>query len=252
MIINRNPHQTRWPYILITLLILTAVTITALLYFRPFWLFRSVARIERFALWSDWFADPQSHPDWAINAGERCGDAPMLLPTTGFIGVGYGDSFRPGRSHSGYDIFSPDGLENTTPVVAAYDGYLTRESNWRSAVIIRHPNFPAVVDGSAPGQQIWSYYTHMASADGTESYISPEFPRGTFEYYVEAGTVLGYQGTWSGNPANPTGLHLHFSIVKSSAANGYTNETDIKNTYDPAPFLGVASNTGSALVCPTG
>ena len=31
-------------------------------------------------------------------------------------------------------------------------------------MIIRHPDFPAVV----PGEQIWTFYTHMASADGAE------------------------------------------------------------------------------------
>lgn len=201
---------------------------------------------DRFLRLRAWLADPAGHTRWAVSAGQRCQPgAPMLIPTSGYIGFGWSDSFRPGHSHSGYDIFSPDGENNITPVVAAYEGYLTRETDWRSAVIIRHPDFPAVV----PGEQIWTYYTHMASADGETSYISARFPPGTHEVFVEAGTLLGYQGNWSGNPVAPTGLHLHFSVVKSAIAGGYANETEIANTYDPGPFLGVIRNQEGVLTC---
>lgn len=193
-----------------------------------------------------WFANPAAHQEWLIQPTQRCSpDAAMVMPTAGYIGFGWDDSFRPGHRHSGYDIFSPDGAVNVTPVVAAYDGYLTREPGWKSAVIIRHPDFPAVV----PGEQIWTFYTHMASADGAESFISPQFPPGTREVFVPAGTLLGYQGNWSGSAGKPTGIHLHFSIVKSTPGGGYANETDIENTYDPAPFLGVTRNNAGLLLC---
>ena len=169
----------------------------------------------------------------------------MLMPTNGYIGFGRGDSFRPGHQHSGYDIFTPDGAVNTTPVIAAFDGYLTRETDWRSSVIIRHPDFQPVVGG----EQIWTYYTHMASADGQQSFIASQFPPGTRDLFVPAGTLLGYQGNWSGTAGNPTGIHLHFSIVKSTPSGGYANETDIENTYDPAPFLGVTRNAAGVLTC---
>ncbi len=52
----------------------------------------------------------QAHPEWAVRAGERCGEAPFLLPTNGFIGYLWGDSFRPGHSHQGIDIFGGKGL----------------------------------------------------------------------------------------------------------------------------------------------
>ena len=100
-----------------------------------------------------------------------------------------------------------------------------------------------------PGEQIWTYYTHMASADGSQSFIDPAFPAGTRELFVPAGTLLGYQGNWSGNAANPTGIHLHFSIVKSTPGGSYADETDIANTYDPGPFLGVVRNAAGVLVC---
>ena len=207
---------------------------------------RLAAAAERLLRLSAWFADPAANPEWTVLAGVRCQpDAPMLLPTAGYIGFGWDDSFRPGHRHSGYDIFSPERAVNVTPVIAAHDGYLTREPGWRSAVIIRHPDFPAIV----PGEQIWTYYTHMASADGSQSFIAPQFPAGTRELFVPAGTLLGYQGNWSGNAASPTGIHLHFSVVKSTPGGSYADETDISNTYDPGPFLGVTRNAAGVLGC---
>lgn len=182
----------------------------------------------------------------AVKAGQRCGDAPMLIPTDGLIVFGWGDSFRPGHRHTGFDIFGPGEQEGVVPVVAAYDGYLTREATWRSAVILRHENVPG-----APEPVIWTYYAHMASADGETSFIAPEFPPGTYNHFVKAGTLLGYQGRWSGNPQQPTGLHLHFSVVKSTPTGGYANETVLENTYDPAPFLGVEKQN-DVWVCPQG
>ena len=88
----------------------------------------------------------------------------------------------------------------------------------------------------------------MASADGETSYIEPDFPQGTYEQFVEAGTLLGYQGTWSGRPS-PIALHLHFSVVKSVEGGGYANETTIENTYDPAPFLGIEEWEDGILRC---
>lgn len=207
---------------------------------------RLAAGVEQIGRLRAWFDDPAANAQWTVLAGRRCTpDAPMLMPTNGYIGFGWDDSFRPGHRHSGYDIFTPDGAVNTTPVIAAYDGYLTREADWRSSLIIRHPDFAPVVGG----RQIWTYYTHMASADGQQSFIAPQFPPGTHELFVPAGTLLGYQGNWSGTPGNPTGIHLHFSVVESNAAGGYADETDIANTYDPALFLGVQRNAAGILIC---
>jgi hypothetical protein len=243
-------HPSPLPKILLTLVILILAGGFALRFLIPRIAYGSNARLASIGTW---FADPSAHPEWWINVNTTCGAAPMLIPTTGFIGVGYNDSFRPGHHHTGYDIFSPDGAENVTPILAAYDGYLTREGDWRSAVIIRHPDFPTFPGAPAgvPGNQIWTYYTHMASADGTVSYISPAFPAGTHDVFVKAGTLLGYQGTWSGDPSNPTGLHLHFSVVKSNPDGSYMNETDIANTYDPAPFIGVTLDEEGFLLCRT-
>jgi peptidoglycan LD-endopeptidase LytH len=183
----------------------------------------------------EFFADPASHEEWKMRAGTRCGDTPFIFPTDGMVGFLWDDSFRIGHHHQGIDIFA--GTEaGVTPVIAAYDGYLTRLADWKSSVILRIPNDPL-----QPGRQIWLYYTHMADRDGS-SYIVADFPPGTSEVFVPAGTVLGYQGDYSGDPDNPTGIHLHFSIVRDDGSGNFLNELAIKNTYDPSTYLGLELN----------
>ena len=183
----------------------------------------------------DWFQDQTSRPELMMTSGSKCGDAPFIFPTNGLIGFIWDDSFRPGHRHSGLDIFS--GTEvGVTPIVAAYPGYLTREADWISTVIIRVPEDPL-----KPNRQIWVYYTHMADPNGN-SFVSSAFPQGTKEVFVEAGTFLGYMGNYSGDPANPVGIHLHISVVKDDGFGNYTNELEINNTYDPSPYFGMPLN----------
>ena len=183
----------------------------------------------------EWIKHPLNHPDWSIKAKEQCPEAVFSMPTSGFIGFLWDDSFRPGHRHSGLDIFS--GTEpGTTPVFAAMDGYLTRESDWISTIIIRIPQ-----DLLNPEQQIWTYYTHMADKDG-KSFVEATFPPGTTEVFVEAGTLLGYQGNFSGTAGSPTGNHLHFSIVKDDGSGKYLNELEIENTIDPSPYFQISLN----------
>jgi len=194
--------------------------------------FRPTAR--RFIYLRDWFNDPQAHSAWTIQAGQHCGGAPFVFPTHGYIGFLWSDSFRLTHHHQGLDIFGGTGPDQI-PVLAAYPGYLTRLPDWKSSLILRIPDDPL-----QPGRQIWLYYTHMADQQGN-SFIASEFPPGVSEVFVEAGTLLGYQGNYSGDPANPTGVHLHFSIVKDK--NGqFMNELDIRNTLDPSPYFGLALN----------
>ena len=198
-----------------------------------------------------WLNNPQAYAAWSIAVATRCGDAPMLLPTNGYVGFGWDDSFRPGHRHSGLDIFGPDLENNLTPIVAAYDGYLTREADWKSTVIIRHPAFPAVpAAGITADTEIWTYYTHMASRDGTASYVAAEFPPGTHEQFVKAGTLLGRQGNWGGSLWQLTGRHLHFSVVKTKPTGGYADEREIINTYDPLPLLGLVKRSDGLIRCP--
>ena len=190
--------------------------------------------------------DPSSRPDLLVKAGAQCASAPFIFPTDGLIGFIWDDSFRPGHRHQGIDIFS--GTEpGLTSVTAAYPGYLTRLPDWRSTVIIRVPQDPLQA-----GRQIWVYYTHMADPQGN-SFISDTFPAGTSEVFVEAGTFLGYQGNYSGDPLNPVGVHLHISIVKDDGFGKYTNELKIENTFDPSPYFGLPlnanENAGAVPVC---
>lgn len=190
---------------------------------------------ERITQVFSWFDDPSSHADLTMTAGTSCGDAPFIFPTNGLVGFIWDDSFRPGHRHSGIDIFA--GTEvGVTPVVAAYSGYLTREADWKSSVIIRVPDDPLQT-----GRQVWVYYTHMADPQGN-SFVSPEFPMGAEEVYVAAGTFLGYQGNYSGDPNNPVGVHLHISVVEDDGFGNFKNELEIKNTYDPSPYFGLPLN----------
>jgi peptidoglycan LD-endopeptidase LytH len=179
--------------------------------------------------------DPAAHPDWQIGLGTRCGSAPFRMPTDGYLGFGYGDAWKLGQQHQGFDIFGPQPL-GQTPIVAAYAGYLTRLADWKSTVIIRVPRDPL-----QPARQVWVYYTHMATPDGV-SFVSADFPPGTTERYVDAGTLLGYQGNYSGDPNQPTGIHLHFSIVRDDGTGRFTNELKFQNTLDPSPYLGLRGN----------
>jgi peptidoglycan LD-endopeptidase LytH len=229
----------RWFLILLSVIILVAA------YLGYPWLRTRAGRMKRL---SEWIQNPSVHMDWMIQAGERCGDAPFILPTSGYVGFIWGDSFRPGHHHQGIDIFG-GGEPGQTPVLAGYAGYLTRLPTWKSTVIIRVPSDPLSL-----GRQIWVYYTHMADKNGL-SYISPEFPPGTSEVRVDAGTFLGYQGDFSGDPDNPVGVHLHFSIVKDDGQGSFRNELAIENTLDPSPYLGLplnaSQNQGRVITCAT-
>ena len=183
-----------------------------------------------------WIRNPESHPDWLVDAKTRCDDTtPFLFPAEGYIGYLWDDSFRPGHRHQGIDIFSKEGSGNT-PVFSAYSGYLTRLTNWKSSLIIRIPDDPL-----HPGRQIWTYYTHMANGQG-KSYIVDDFPPGTREVFIEEGTLLGYMGNYSGTPGNPTGIHLHFSIVRDDGQGNFLNELKIQNTLDPSPYFDLPLN----------
>lgn len=230
--------------VIIALLAILVVFISILLYY---FVFNRPDSAKRSTRVMEWIRHAEDHPDWAVQAGERCGDAPFSMPTDGYIGFLWDDSFRPGHRHSGLDIFG--GTENgITPIFAAYDGYLTRQADWKSTVIIRIPSDPL-----QPDRQIWTYYTHMADEQGND-FISDDFPPGTSDVFVEAGTLLGYQGNFSGTPGSPTGVHLHFSIVKDDGNGQYLNETIIENTLDPSPYfnidLNAKSNPPEIPLCP--
>ena len=92
----------------------------------------------------------------------------------------------------------------------------------------------------------------MADGEG-RSYIVDDFPPGTSEVFVEEGTLLGYMGNYSGTPGNPTGIHLHFSIVQDDGQGMFLNELKIQNTLDPSPYFDMPlhgpSNRGQIPNC---
>jgi hypothetical protein len=182
-----------------------------------------------------WFNDPKSRAGLTTIQRQPCPGAPFLLPSDGLIGLLYRDTDQPYnllRRHTGLDIFG-DGDPGEVPVYAAYEGYLTRLDAWKATVIIRHD------DPLHPGSTIWTYYTHMASKDGDESYVSDQFPPGTSEVWVDQGTLLGYQGEYSGNTVAPVGMHVHISLVRSESDGSFKNESRSGNTLDPSPYFGM-------------
>jgi hypothetical protein len=185
-----------------------------------------------------WFNEPGSRKDLITARRIPCPGAPFVLPSDGLIGLLWRDPAPPYaivRRHTGLDIFG-DGAPGTVPVYAAYDGFLTRLPEWVSSVIIRHD------DPLHPGRTIWTYYTHMASGDGTTSFIAEAFPPGTQGAWIEQGTLLGYQGEYNGSNPLPIGMHVHFSIVQSEPDGSFKNEAKLGNTLDPSPYLGMPLN----------
>lgn len=189
-----------------------------------------------------WFNDPSSRPSLTTTMNRQpCPGASFILPSDGFIGLLWNDPASPYTvlsTHTGIDIFG-DGAPGTVPVYAAADGWLSRLPEWISSIIIRHN------DPLQPGGTIWTYYTHMASVDGSRSFIVPDFPAGTVDEPVTQGTLLGYQGEFAGAGAAPIGMHVHFSIVQSEDDGAFKNEAHLDNTLDPSPYLGMTLNIAS-------
>lgn len=225
------------------LLLIISLVVVAGLVAGYFLLFNQPHSLNRSRMVIQYIRNPLAHQDWAVNALTRCGDAPFLFPTRGLIGYLWDDSIKLGHRHQGIDIFG--GMDpGVTAVYAAYEGYLSRQPDWKSSVIIRVPSDPL-----NPGQQIWTYYTHMANADGNST-IDAAFPSGTSEVFVKAGTLLGYQGNYSGTPGQPVGVHLHFSIVRDDGKGSFLNELEITNTLDPSPYLGLELSAKTNMAIP--
>lgn len=210
-------------------------------------------RAQQFLQWAT--GDEAERASLVTVQRDACPGAPFILPTDGFIGLLYADPngpYSPSSPHQGIDVFS-NADPGLVPVYAAYDGFIHREDNWRSALIQRIPEDPL-----QPGRQIWLYYAHMADRDGN-SYIESAFPPGTREVYVERGTLLGYTGDYNGGSPRDIWVHLHFSIVLDDGSGRYANELEFANTIDPSPYLGLPVNyacrfetmsCGSDVSCP--
>jgi hypothetical protein len=204
-------------------------------------------RGRAFLRWSR--GDVRSRDELVTTQREACPGAPFILPADGYIGLLYGDNRGPysrANPHQGIDIFSPDrAIPGLVPVYAASDGYITRESDWRSTLIQRIPQDPF-----QPERQIWLYYTHMADAKGND-FIHDAFPPGTRELFVEQGTLLGFTGNYNGESLRGIWVHLHFSIVLDDGSGKYRNELEFSNTVDPSPYLGMPLGAACAPPVPT-
>lgn len=182
----------------------------------------------------EYLRNPAKRPPLINDALEECEGAPFALPSSGLIGLMYGDTAGPystTRKHTGIDIFG-NGDAGTVPIYAVYDGLLSRLADWRSSVIIRHE------DPLQAGRFIWTYYTHMASEDGNTSFVAPQFLAGVAAVPVKKGTLLGYQGEYAGS-GSPIAMHLHFSVVLSDNDGSFLNEADLANTLDPSLYFGL-------------
>jgi murein DD-endopeptidase MepM/ murein hydrolase activator NlpD len=160
-----------------------------------------------------------------------CPGAPWRLPTNAGMGVQWGES--------GLDFFGR-GNENSVPVYAVADGLLTRLSHWADGVAIQHD------DPLRPGEKVWTYYAHMASASSTESYVVQDFPPGSASVSVRAGQLLGYQGRWSERAQTmvTTWVHLRFAVVRATEEGRFPDGIGPENTLDPSPYLGIVLKTG--------
>jgi hypothetical protein len=221
--------------IALVLLLLVLVVFAAFL-FRRWWRGQDGDDSSNTLIW-EFLTDPTSRAGLITAGGQTCGTAPFILPSTGYIGLLWGDPAAPytsARRHTGIDIFG-DGVAGTIPIYAVYEGWLYRRADWKSTVAIRHE------DPLQAGRTIWTYYTHMATRDGTQDFIAADFPRGTSAKFVAQGTFLGYQGEYAGT-GTPIALHVHMSIVRSDDNDWFLNELVQANTLDPSPYFGLPLN----------
>jgi hypothetical protein len=192
--IKRDSKRTILKWIILPIIIIL-ISSTGYYLYKTFG--ESSARTRRVI---SWIRNPGNHSEWMIRGLTRCEPTtPFLFPTDGYVGFLWDDSFRPGHHHQGIDIFT-NKKSGITPVYSAHEGYLYRLPDWKSSLIIRIP-----ADPLNPDRQIWTYYTHLADTNGN-SYIVSDFPPGTLDQYVPEGTLLGYQGNFSGTPGHPVGV----------------------------------------------
>jgi peptidoglycan LD-endopeptidase LytH len=132
-------------------------------------------------------------------------EASLLFPVPGRTGRAVQSGFGAGRDsgrrrHEGIDIFAPRG----TPVVAAADGWITRQTSNRLG--------GNVVWLFAPGPRVSLYYAHLDAQA-----VRPGDR-------VDAGEVVGYVGN-TGN-ARTTAPHLHFGVY-----------APLDGAVDPLPYV---------------
>lgn len=167
-----------------------------------------------------------------------------VFPVDGAVGSGnsyWGKAIRQNntRNHNGVDIHAPFG----TPVYAIADGtVITSERRYRvgGEYLSQVDNYGQMVDLDHHNGLV-SRYAHLQSVEiGPTGLIKRGARIGTVG---ATGTALGawMQGGQQGpRPANATGSHLHFEILRA----GGTAFRDIDSTRDPGtlfPWLGLGA-----------
>lgn len=166
--------------------------------------------------------------------------APFIVPANGYIGLKYKQPYGDSRgNHAGIDIWAStealNGGQRGSPVYAVFDGKLGRTG---SGVEICHPKLDSIRWTQLPSDLVCTYYGHLV--DLPEKFINlpkDTCPKGLVD--VKQGELLGYMDN-KDMVANSGIVHLHFSVVIQNPANGcWTNETNLNNTLDPFPYLGI-------------
>ena len=161
---------------------------------------------------------------------DACPSGEWRLPSNGLFGIQW--------MKSGIDFFGR-GNAGKIPVYAVADGLLTRQTDWVDSVAILHD------DPLHPAKKVWSYYGGMAAPNGTDSYVVGDFPAGTTNVPVQSGQLIGYQGSWSGNPPWPKWVHMFFAVIDSSEQNTFPEKVTPEITLDPVPYLGLTVEKGN-------
>lgn len=155
---------------------------------------------------------------------ERCADAPWRIPSDGSLGVRWdGSRLR---------IFGR-GAAGTVPVHAVADGELFRPADWNGAVAILHD------DPLRPGEQVWSYYGDLRSANGQQTLVADEFPLGSAAVPVKRGQLLGHQGQWNETSQYAAWMHVEFAVLAVEDEALAPPPLEEAQMLSPAPYLGV-------------
>ena len=103
----------------------------------------------------------------------------------------------------------------------------------------------------------YQIYEGAALLAGAEPFYAPSDPARNFAVdwdSVPSDVWARTQLVFVCSPGNPTGVHLHFSIVLDDGNGSFRNELEIANTLDPSPYLGIAlnarQNPADLPVCP--
>ena len=160
---------------------------------------------------------------------DACPGSAWRLPGDGSRGIQLRDD--------GIDLFG-NAKEASTPVYAMADGVLTRRPEWVDGVAILHE------DPLRPGEKVWALYGGMAAANGTDSFVSKDFPAGITDIPVKSGQLLGYQGTWSGTPQWPQWVHVFIVLVDAYGKTSQPQNITSADLLDPAPYLGLVVEPG--------